>query len=292
MADASLQRLRDEMHDELTQRILPFWMNQAADRVHGGAIGLIAEDGTKTEGAPKGCILHARLLWTFSASYRAFGDEVYRAAAERSADHFVAHFIDPTYGGVFWMVDALGRPIDERKHVYAQAFAIYALVEHFGATGNEESLSAAIAIFELVEAHAYDNRLGGYEEAFSREWRLLDDVRLSAVDAHERKSMNTHLHLLEAFTPLHAAWPDARLRARIESLLELFADRLIAPEGDHVVAFFTEDWQPRSTKVSFGHDIETSWLLVEAARALDDVALIERMQVAAGKLASGVLEAG
>ena len=291
-ADATLQSLRAEMRDELTQRILPFWMDEAWDRRRGGVVGLIAEDGTRDEAAPKGCILHARLLWTMSAAYRALGDDAYRAAADRSAMHFAAHFIDPTYGGVFWMVDAHGRPLDERKHVYAQAFAIYALVEHFDATADERSLEAAIAIFKLVEAHAHDAELGGYEEAFSREWTRLDDVRLSAVDANERKSMNTHLHLLEAYTSLYAAWPDGRLRARLESLLELFLDRLIAPGGDHVIAFFTDDWQPRSTKVSFGHDIEASWLLVEGARALGDVALIERVQAAANALAVAVLHHG
>jgi cellobiose epimerase len=227
-----------------------------------------------------------------SAAYRALGDESYRAAAEQSAVHFAAHFIDPTFGGVFWMIDALGRPLDDRKHVYAQAFAIYALVEHHAATGDERSLNAAIAIFKLIEAHACDAEHGGYEEAFSRDWKLLDDVRLSAVDANERRSMNTHLHVLEAYTPLYAVWPDARLRTRIESLLELFMDRIIAPAGDHVGAFFTADWQPRSTKISFGHDIETSWLLVKAARALGDLPLIERTQSAAGALAAAVLRRG
>jgi len=292
MAGDTLQTLRSEMRDELVSRILPFWMQQAADRRFGGVCGLISEDGVRDDDAPKGCILHARVLWTFSAAYRAFGDEAYRAAAERSAVHFAAHFVDPTFGGVFWMVDARGRPIDERKHVYAQAFAIYALVEHFRATDDERSLQAAIAVFELVDAHAYDARLGGYEEAFSREWTLLDDVRLSEQDLNERKSMNTHLHLLEAFTPLYAVWPDAGLRARIVSLVELFLDTIIAPAGDHVIGFFAADWTPRSTRVSYGHDIETSWLLMEAAHALGDPGLIERAENAAAKLASAVLDHG
>ncbi|HEV7991148.1 MAG TPA: AGE family epimerase/isomerase [Gemmatimonadaceae bacterium] len=290
MTDAVLRSLRDEMRDELTQRILPFWMNEAADQRRGGVVGLIAEDGTRQDDAPKGCILHARLLWTFSAAYHALGDDAYRAAAERAAVYFAAHFIDPTFGGVVWMVDAQGRPIDERKHVYAQAFAIYALVEHFRATGDQRSLDAAIAIFKLVEAHAHDAELGGYEEAFSREWKLLDDVRLSDVDAPERKSMNTHLHLLEAYTSLCAVWGDARLRARLGSLLELFLARIIAPDGGHVTGFFTADWQPRSSKSSFGHDIETSWLLADAAHVLGDAALTDRVQAASIHLADAVLE--
>jgi cellobiose epimerase len=292
MADTVLQALRAEMRDELVQRILPFWMDEAADRRRGGVVGFVAEDGRRDDEAPKGSILHARLLWTFSAAYRALGDETYRAAAERSAVHFTAHFVDPTFGGVFWMIDAQGRPLDERKHVYAQAFAIYAFVEHFRATGDQRSLDSAIALFKLVEAHAHDAVHGGYEEAFTRDWQLLDDVRLSDVDANERKSMNTHLHLLEAYTPLYAVWPDARLRARIESLLELFLAHIISPDGSHIIGFFTADWHPRSSKVSFGHDIEASWLLLESANALGDAALIERVQAAANRLADAVLEHG
>ena len=170
------------------------------------------------------------------------------------------------------MIDARGRPIDERKHVYAQAFAIYSLAEHFRATGDERSLRSAIEIFRLVEAHAYDAERIGYEECFGRTWTRLDDVRLSEQDLNERRSMNTHLHLLEAYTTLHAVWPDPRLAERIRTLLDLFLARIIAREGDHVVGFFTEQWEPRSARISFGHDIETSWLLVEGANALGDLA--------------------
>ena len=290
-AEASLQELRSAMHDELTQRILPFWIERAHDR-RGGTIGLIGEDGQADLAAPKGVILHARVLWTFSAAFRALGDEAYRVAADQSAVHFAAHFVDPTFGGVFWMVDAEGRPLDDRKHVYAQAFAIYALAEHHRATGDDHSLRSAIAIHRLVEAHAHDALLGGYDEAFARDWTLLDDVRLSDQDLNEPKSMNTHLHLLEAYTTLHAVWPDARLARRLRELVELVLDRIIAPERDHVINFFTADWEPRSTKTSFGHDIEASWLLVEGADALGDENLLSSARGAALYLAASVLANG
>jgi mannobiose 2-epimerase len=280
------------MHDELVQRILPFWMDVAADRRRGGLVGLITEDGHRNDDAPKGCILHARLLWTLSAAYRALGDASYRAAAERSAEYFASHFVDPAFGGVFWMIDAEGRPLDERKHVYAQAFAVYALVEHVRATGDERSLQAAIAIFRLVETHARHTGLGGYEEAFTRDWTLLDDVRLSDVDANERRSMNTHLHLLEAYSALYAVWPDALLRQRLHALVELFLERIIAPDGSHVIGFLDAEWRPRSSRVSFGHDIEASWLLLEAAHTLGDAALTGRVRTAALRLAEAVLAHG
>jgi len=278
------------MRAELIRDILPFWMERASDRRNGGIIGFIEENGTADPTAPKGSILHARVLWTFSAACRHLGDEAYRHAANRAAVYFSAHFIDPTFGGVFWMIDAGGRPLDDRKHVYAQAFAIYALAEHFRATGDEQSLGSAIAIFRLVEAHAYDAERVGYEECFSRDWKLLDDVRLSPQDLNEPRSMNTHLHLLEAYTTLYGVWPDARLATQLRTLVELTMDRIIAPGGDHVVNFFAVDWQPRSSKMSFGHDIETSWLLVDGAAALGDPALLERAQAAAGRLARAVLE--
>ena len=292
MSELALRELRVEMHEELTRHILPFWTTNAADLRRGGVVGYISEDGARDEDAPKGCILHARVLWALSAAHRVLQDDACRSAAERSAIHFSAHFIDASFGGVFWMIDADGRPIDDRKHVYAQAFAIYALAEHFRATDDRRSLDAAIAIFWLVEAHAHDPVRGGYEEAFSRDWKRLDDVRLSDVDANERRSTNTHLHLVEAYTTLYEAWPDARLRARLESLLEIFLAHLIAPDGSHVIAFLSESWEPRSTRISFGHDIETSWLLMDAARALGNPALAERVRAAAMRLAEAVLRDG
>jgi mannobiose 2-epimerase len=291
-AEPSLDALRSAMRAELTQRILPFWMERAHDRHRGGTIGFIDEDGHADLAAPKGIILHARVLWTYSAAFRALGDDTYRIAADQSAVHLAAHFVDPTYGGVFWMLDAEGRPIDERKHVYAQAFAIYALAEHYQATGDDYSLRMALAIHRLVEAHAHDTVFGGYEEAFARDWTLLDDVRLSDQDLKERKSMNTHLHLLEAYTTLYVVWPDARLSTRLRELVELVLERIIAPERDRVINFFTADWQPRSSKTSFGHDIETSWLLVEAADALGDEELLTRARDAAQHLAASVLANG
>jgi mannobiose 2-epimerase len=291
-ADDALQALREVARVELTEHILPYWMAVANDRRHGGVIGSIAEDGTPDDAAPKGSILHARVLWTFSAAARALGDDAVRRAADRSADYYTSHFVDRERGGVYWSIDAEGRPLDERKHVYAQAFAMYALAEHFRATANEESLEVARAIFGLVESRAWDAEHVGYEECFGRDWTPLDDVRLGDTDLNERRSMNTHLHLLEAYTTLHEARPDAQLGERLRALLTLFLDRIIAPDGDHVVGFFTERWEPRSSAVSFGHDVETSWLLVEAADALGDPALTARVRVAVTRLAAAVLERG
>jgi mannobiose 2-epimerase len=289
---STLTALCSELRQELTERILPFWMTRAVDERHGGFHGSIDGDGTIRADAPKGGILNARILWTFSAAHRVLGGAAYLETATRAADYFRAHFLDREYGGVRWMVGSTGNPTDERKHVYAQAFAIYAFAEHHRTTGEGRSLEDAIELYRLIEEHALDRVHGGYREAFSREWVPLDDVRLSEEDAAEPKSMNTHLHVLEAYSNLYRVWPDAQLRRRIETLVELFAGTIIPPDSRHVVSFFDEDWTPKSDVVSYGHDIETSWLLLEAADLLGDERVRARAQRVAMRVAEGTLEEG
>jgi mannobiose 2-epimerase len=290
----TMAALRAELKRELVDRILPYWMHQAVDERSGGFAGLIHENGESERDAPKGCILNARILWTFSAAYAALGDAALLAMAIRAVRYFSLHFLDPTHGGVFWMVDATGKPADERKHVYAQAFAIYAFAEHHRATGDTASLRQAVAIFKLVEAHAHDRVFGGYEEAFSREWIALDDVRLSYEDVKAPKSMNTHLHLLEAYTTLFRVWPDALLRTRLTELVELFLDTIVGERGGgaHAQQFFLKDWVPVERIVSIGHDIETSALVLAAADALGDAARRRRARDMALRLATSVLATG
>lgn len=290
-SDIALATLCAELRHELTVRILPFWIREAADNAHGGFVGYIDGHGVVDQNAQKGSILNARILWAFSAGYHALHAPEYAAAAERAATYFTTHFVDPAYGGVFWMTDADGRPTDDRKHVYAQAFAIYAFAEHYRAIGDEASLRQAVGLFRLVESAAR-SRTPGYYEAFSREWRPLDDVRLSDEDLDAPKSMNTHLHLLEAYTALHQVWPNEVLRARITELLELFLTTIIAPNGRRLSAFFDAEWNPTSSTASFGHDIEASWLLEAAARETKDPGLIERVRCASHSLAKAVLEDG
>ena len=201
-AKAVLAALRVELRDELTMRILPYWMRDAVDRARGGFVGRIDASGDPVPNAPKGGVLNARILWTFSAAHRALRAPEYAAMAERAVVYFTSHFFDPLFGGVFWMADADGRPLDERKYVYAQAFAIYALAEHHRASGAAASLRNAVSVFRLVDRHAHDPVNGGYHEAFTRDWRRLADVRLSAQDVNAPRSMNAHLHLLASYTAL------------------------------------------------------------------------------------------
>ncbi len=293
MSDSpALRLLAQDLQRELTEGILPYWLRHTIDERHGGFVGLITGDELVVEDAAKGSILNARILWTFSAAYRALGHSEYAAVADRAAIYIQDHFLDPVHGGVYWMVGADGTPQDARKHVYAQAFAIYGFSEHARATACARSLANAVALYGLIEAHAADRVHGGYQEAFSRDWVPLEDVRLSDVDADERKSMNTHLHVLEAYTNLYRIWPDPELLARLRALIELFLARIVDPATVHLLPFFDDAWAPRSRMVSFGHDIEASWLLLEAADAVGDPALRQRVRQTSLAIAEAVLQQG
>lgn len=287
-----LVRLRAELYEELTEHILPYWMEHAVDEEHGGFVGRVTGDGRPLTEADRGGILNARILWTFSAAYRVMGRTPYRQMAERAWRYVDAHFWDVEHGGVYWMVDHEGRPVDARKHTYAQAFAIYGVAEYVRAIADEAALQRAVALFRLLEKYGRDDVHGGYWEAFDRTWTPLDDVRLSAKDADEKKSMNTHLHVLEAYTNLYRVWPDAALARRLEALLLLMLDSVVDVSSGHMTAFFDEDWTPRSEKISYGHDIEGSWLLLEAADVLEDRALRDRAATAAIAIAEATLREG
>ncbi len=287
-----LDAIRAGMAHELTERLLPWWMSKAPDPERGGFVGRIAGSGEAAPDAPRGSVLNARILWAFSASYRMFGREAYRKEAEHAFSWYDRHFVDPDWGGVYWMVDPAGRPLDDRKHAYAQGFAIYGLAEYYRATGDERSLRRAVEVFTLLEDHARDRQHGGYLEAFSRAWERLEDQRLSEKDADVAKTMNTHLHLLEAFTGLYAIWPDGWVGARLRELVDVFLRHIVDPDTGHVRLYFDEDWTPRSLVRSYGHDIETSWLLLEAADAVGDAALRNRVRGASLRLADVVLAEG
>ncbi|MDX1676123.1 MAG: AGE family epimerase/isomerase [Longimicrobiales bacterium] len=287
--DAAIEALEREAREELVHGILPFWSGPAVDAETGGFVGWVGPDGRPDPEAPRGGVLNARILWAFSAAHR--GGSTTAAMAARAADVFTGRFLDPEHGGVYWTVDRAGRPVDDRKHVYAQAFGVYALAEHHRATGAASSLQAALALFEQVERRARDPEHGGYREAFARDWTPLDDARLGEGDLDVAKSENTHLHVLEAYTTLLRAAPGPEVEAALRSLVELFLDRIIDPAG-HVLPFFDRDWTVRSRAVSFGHDIETAWLLADATDALGDAALGTRSRDAALLLTDTVLREG
>lgn len=285
-------RLRDELYAELTERLLPFWADKALDERHGGFVGQITHHGTVVADAEKGVVLNARILWTFSAAHRLLGAGAYRAEADRAFAYLDEHGWDAEHEGVFWSLDHRGEPLNTRKQTYAQAFAIYGLSEYYRATKATAALERAIRLFELIEAHAHDPQHGGYIEAFRRDWSALDDMRLSEKDLNAPKTTNTLLHVLEAYTNLYRVWPDDALRSQLTALTERFLDTVIDAETHHLRLFFDRDWSLQSTLVSYGHDIEAAWLLLEAADVLGDADLRARVRAATLAIARTTLREG
>ena len=269
--------IKQEIYDELTKNILPFWMERMVDEKNGGFFGQINGENKLVSEAPKGGILNARILWTFSSAVLNLKNSQYLTFAERAKNYILNHFFDAENGGTYWMLHADGTPADTKKQIYSQAFFIYALTELHRASGDEECLSKAKDLFHLIEKHSFDSEKNGYFEAYSRDWQLLDDLRLSEKDANEKKTMNTHLHILEAYTNLYRVWKDENLEKQLQNLIELFLTKIINPRTHHLDLFFDEDWNCKSTIISYGHDIECAWLLNEAAEVLGNENLMNRV---------------
>ena len=284
------QEFIGEVRQCLTRNILPYWIENMVDP-RGGFHGRRDGDDQLHADAPKGAILNARILWTFSAAYRVLGDKAYLEMATRAKREVIDRFYDHKYGGVFWSIAPDGTPLDTKKQFYALGFAIYGLSEYARATGDAEALDYAVRLFRDIEAHSRDRVHGGYTEALDRFWNPLEDMRLSAKDANVAKTMNTHLHIIEPYTNLLRVWRDADLLEATEALQRLFIDRIVASgERGHLGLFFLDDWTRTDDIVSYGHDIEASWLLLETAQVLGDESLLAETLAVTRRIAHAAFE--
>ena len=270
---------KKEMQDVLTGNILPFWIDKMVDHENGGFYGRIDGHGNLHADAEKGGILNARILWTFSAAYRVIGKSEYLEMATRAKDYIIAHFIDREYGGTYWSLDYKGNPKDTKKQFYAIGFMIYGLSEYVRATGDKEALDYAIQLFECIEEHSLDVIYNGYIEACTREWGEIADMRLSDLDANYPKSQNTHLHIIEPYANLYRVWKDERLEKALRNMINIFTDKILNPETNHLDLFFEKDWTRGAGHLeSYGHDIECSWLMHEAALVLGDAEVLKKVE--------------
>ncbi len=288
--NSNLLELKQQLRKELTDNILPFWSEKITDNGNGGFYGQIKGDGQLVPEADKGGILNARILWSFSSAYLQEKNPLYLEMANRAKDFILKHFFDPEFGGTYWTISFDGKPVDTKKQIYSQAFFIYAFTEHYRASGDESSLRTAVGLFRLIENHSFDCEMNGYFEAYSRDWKLLEDLRLSEKDENEKKTMNTHLHILEAYTNLYRVWKDATLGQQLGNLILIFTEKIVNQKTFHLDLFFDENWNTKSTIVSYGHDIEASWLIDEAARVLGDQELLADVQKACIKIAEAACE--
>lgn len=283
--------LRSEVVADIKNDVLPFWMNYAV-AADGGFYGSVLRDGTPVEDAPRGGVLNARILWSFSAAYRTFKDDAYLKLADQSQRYFIDTFIDKVNGGVYWLVNPNGEVLNASKYTYAMTYAIYGLAEHYLATGNDESLQTAISLYRTLEEKGRDPQNDGYVESFTEDWKLLD-----MYDNNAPKTMNAHLHVLEAYALLYQCWQDSGLKQRLKFCVDLFMNRIYDPQRKHFKLFFDNEWNSLVEMDSYGHDVETGWLLCDAARVLDDQALIDKadqiaLDVTKTCLAEGMSEKG
>ncbi len=289
------QALAMQVKKELTGNILPYWMDRMC-RTEGGFYGRIDGEERLDSSAPVGNIMVARVLWTFASAYRVLKGSVEPSAAEaylgmalRAKDFIISNFVDPEFGGTYWSLQADGSPLDTKKQIYAIAFTIYGLAELNRATGDGKALEYAIKLFRSIEDHSFDACGDGYFEAFTRSWEPIEDMRLSEKDANESKTMNTHLHVLEAYTCLYRVWRHPLLEERLRGLISIFEEKILGPDG-HLRLFFDDEWNCGYDMVSYGHDIEASWLIHEAALVLGDPAVLARVEALVPRIAAAAGE--
>ncbi len=256
------------------ENILTWWQDHGVEKNGDGFYGAADLEGKPILDANKSCVLNARILWTFSAAAKMTGNKAYREIADRAFKVISERFADHEYGGFFMELSSKNNVASDIKHTYAQAFAMYALSKYYELEPSAGLLEKIQTTFYLLEEKTRDKQNQGYVEAFSRDWQPLEENRMA--DNNEPRSMNTHLHVLESYAALYKVWKDARVREMLAGLLELFMNKIIRENGHLGIFFDVEFNETESSKgiCSFGHDIEASWLLLEAAEILGDAEII------------------
>lgn len=283
------QNISSEIESEL-HNILNYWSKNTLDEKNGGFIGEIDFNENKNFGAEKGSVLYGRILWTFSAAYSFTNSPEHFQIAERAFNEIKEKFYNSRTKGIYWSINADGTPKDTKNQIYALSFVIYGLSEFYKISRNQEALDLATELFHSIQDHAYDTVSGGYFEAFTSDWKPIEDMRLSEKDANEKKTMNTHLHIVEAYANLYLVWQNEDLRQSIIEILKIIDQYFIDKETWHLKLFFDENWNERKDVVSYGHDIEAAWLLLWCAEVSNDEVLVEKYRDYAVKIANATLE--
>lgn len=269
---------------ELHENILSFWVKYAQEKTGHGFYGAVDLKGNPIPDAPKSCVLNARILWTFSEAAINFKNQNYTELAKKAYKVVQQDFADTQHGGYFMSIDGANQPLDTIKHTYAQAFVLYALSKYYELLPTPDTKKELHAYFTFLEEKTKDKTNPGYLEAFTRDWELFSENRMA--DNNEPRSMNTHLHILEAYAAFYKVSKNELAGKRLKELLLLFIENIIRPSGQMGI-FYNEQFEETSASkaiCSFGHDIEASWLLWEAAEILNDSEILDKMKLISVKM--------
>ena len=253
-----MQRIGAAAKAHLENIIIPFW-EKLKDETYGGYYGYVSQELEVDEKAEKGCILASRILWFFSEAAMALGRDDLRAHADHAYGFIKKYCIDRENGGIFWSMTYDGKPLDTTKHTYNQAFAIYALSAYYRLTGDTEALAQARELYRLIEKHCTDEV--GYLEAFTADWGPGSNEKLSENGVMAAKTMNTLLHVFEGYSGLYQATGDAEVGRSMERILTIYSEKVWSPEQKRQLVFFDENYNSIIDLYSYGHDIESSWLM-------------------------------
>lgn len=284
-----MDKLKQEISQHLTTKILPFWMN-LKDEEQGGYYGYMNYDLQVDKQAVKGCILNSRILWFFSNACTCLQDKELLPYARHAYEFLKSACLDQVYGGVFWSVTWDGKVEDGTKHIYNQAFAVYALSSYYEASNEQEALDIAWELFTLIETRGKDN--GGYLEAFMQDFQTpAGNEKLSENGVMAERTMNTLLHVFEAYTELYRVTKDNRVKKPLEEILTLFSTKVYNPARHRQEVFFDKEWNSLIDLYSYGHDIETAWLIDRGCEVLGDPVITEKMGKITRDLAENVYQA-
>lgn len=290
-----MQELASKAYAMLTKQIVPFWLG-LKDEENGGFYGYLSYDLELDKRYDKGCILNSRILWFFSEAallLKSDNSKLYlacRDAADHAYEFLVSHCLDRGFGGVYWSVDYLGNPSDTTKHTYNQAFAIYALSAYYKLSGNAEALCHAFDLYEVVERRCTDDI--GYLESFSVDWKPSENDKLSENGIIAQKTMNTLLHVFEGYSALYQVSGDSRVESSLRWILDIYENRIFDPKQRRLLVFFDENYNSILDLYSYGHDIESSWLVDWGCSLLGDMDLVERIASINSILAQNVYREG
>lgn len=266
--------MKEEIKNQLVSSIIPFWKNLRDDEF-GGYYGYMGYDLKLDKKAEKGCILNSRITWFFSNAYTLLKDESLLKEADHGYAFLKDHCIDKENGGIYWSMNYDGTPLDTTKHTYNQAFCIYALSSYYEASGKKEALDLAKQLFHMIEEKCTDDQ--GYLEAFTRDFQPESNEKLSENGVLAEKTMNTLLHVLEAYTELYRVSKDEQVKEKLKWIMDVFADKVYNPKLKRQEVFFDKNYNSIIDLHSYGHDIETAWLMDRSLEILDDDAYTNRL---------------